>query len=30
MRNVGFLIATVGLGLATPAYGWFEGNNLEN
>ena len=30
MRNVGFLIAIVGLGLATPAYAWFEGNNAEN
>ena len=30
MRNAGFVIAIVGLSLATPAYAWFEGNNSEN
>ena len=30
MRNVGFVIAIVGLSLATPAYAWFEGNNSES
>lgn len=30
MRNAGFVIAIVGLSLATPAYAWFDGNNAEN